>query len=325
MCGEHARHVHRLALRAVGDLVPAAGAVGDDDRVAARRAPPAAGSARPSASTPRSARPRSRSAGHAAARALDQLRLRAGNQAQHVEHGGHGAEGLLVAVAVQQQRLPWRACSGSAKRPAAASRATNSSNSSARAASRSRGGRPAPCTSGPRRAASAGTTARGRRSRTPASAQRRSASSSARRARLRLVDQPGGELGAAAAQRTAVAPRRARAPCSRRPAARAARRVAFSVSKWPLKVSTNSTAAAAVRARRAASSRDRQPDDGVGARQKVSLRQRGSAALRRQAEQPLAQRAQRRAAGRAGSAATAKRLASARVVGQPRRPAGRAA
>ena len=42
---------------------------------------------------------------HAAAGSLDQLRLRAGDEPQHIEDWLHRAKGLLMAVAVHQQRL----------------------------------------------------------------------------------------------------------------------------------------------------------------------------------------------------------------------------
>ena len=56
-----ARRMHRLPLRAVRDLVAAARAVGDDDRVGLRRAPPAAGSLGHLHRARRRASPRSRS------------------------------------------------------------------------------------------------------------------------------------------------------------------------------------------------------------------------------------------------------------------------
>jgi hypothetical protein len=42
--------------------------------------------------------------GHAAARALDQFRLGIRDEPQHIESSFHGAERLLVAMSVQQQR-----------------------------------------------------------------------------------------------------------------------------------------------------------------------------------------------------------------------------
>ena len=44
-------------------------------------------------------------AGHAAAGSFDQFRLRARNQPQHIQDRRDGAEGLLVAMAMQQDRF----------------------------------------------------------------------------------------------------------------------------------------------------------------------------------------------------------------------------
>ena len=44
-------------------------------------------------------------AGHAAAGGFDQFRLGARDQPQHIQDGGNGAKGLLVAMAVQQDGL----------------------------------------------------------------------------------------------------------------------------------------------------------------------------------------------------------------------------
>ena len=162
----------------------------------------------------------------------------------------------------------------------------------------------------PRRAASAGTTAPGRRRRCRACANGSSASISAPRLRLGLVDHAGGQVGAAAAQ-VAAALARPRAPRSRRPAARAPRRMAFSVSKVPLKVSTNSTdrlapaaAAALVAAWRAAATARRAPE-GVAAPAAAA-----SAAADRPSQRSLSAR-------RAGQLVA--------QVEQPRQPAGRRA
>ena len=219
---EHARDVQRLAAGAVGDLVAAAGAVGDDDRVGLLADRRQQAQLRPSASRPRGGSPRSRSCrpcrstrsrsarawrrGSAAAR-------RGSARPRRTPSGGSGrapgsaaprgvkvereAAGLGLAgeELLEQQRLaatPSRPCR--------------------------RGPAPAP-----RRAASAGTTAPGRRWRCRPAANGSSASSSAPPCALACVDHAAGEEGAAAAMVAAVLARPC-AACSRRPAARAPRR-----------------------------------------------------------------------------------------------------
>ena len=100
-------HVYRLSIAAVGDLVPAGGAVGHDQRVGDRPcAPPAAATVRPWPSTSRNARPRSRSCRPCRSSSTSiTLTARSGHQRQRLLHGAHRAERLLVAMAVQQRRL----------------------------------------------------------------------------------------------------------------------------------------------------------------------------------------------------------------------------
>ena len=128
---EQARDVDRLALRAVGDLVAAAGAVGDDDRVGLLAhgrqqarfghlhrdvvvARPRSRSCRPCRSTSSRSAPAWRRGSGAARRGSARPR--------RTPSGGSGR-------APGSARRP--ACRSSAKRPALASRAMNSSNSSA--------------------------------------------------------------------------------------------------------------------------------------------------------------------------------------------------
>ena len=131
---EHARDVQRLAPRAVGDLVAAARAVGDDDARRARCASPAAGSPRPSHRDRRSGSPRSRSC-----RPCRSTRSRS---ASGSAPGIRRSTSRIGATAPNAFWWQWpctrigasTGLKASAKRPAFASRAMNSSNSSACAA-----------------------------------------------------------------------------------------------------------------------------------------------------------------------------------------------
>ena len=98
---QHARDVKRFALGAVVDLMPAGGAVGDDQRILVGA--PHGGQQRQlghldrgtigvSAVTER--------AGHAAAARFDGLDLQVRNEAQHLLDRLEGAEGFLVTMAV---------------------------------------------------------------------------------------------------------------------------------------------------------------------------------------------------------------------------------
>ena len=125
-----ARDVQRLAAGAGFDLLPAAGAVGDDDR--RRRLPDRRQQAR-LGHLQRDvvvARLVAEAAGHAAARGLDQLRLAPGTRRSTSRIGATAANAFWW-------QWPWtRSCCASgaksiANRPALASRAMNSSNRSA--------------------------------------------------------------------------------------------------------------------------------------------------------------------------------------------------
>ena len=310
---EHARDVQRLAAGAVGDLVAAAGAVGDDDRVRRACASPAAGSARPSASRRRNARPRSRSCRPCRSSEVSiSCGCGAGNQAQHVQDrrsprrtpsGGNGraagsaaasglkrereAAGLRLAREefLEQQRLLARRSRALSPSPIASA--------SSRRVSRHDGSSPTIGDAAPRRTAAA----------------RRAARAASR---LRLVDHARwpGRCGRSNGGRRPCAT--SVHACSRPPSARAPRRCAFSLSKMPLKVSTNSTAALRRRAP-AIVARALANSAGSCARQNVSRAPRGKRAPRRKAEQLLAQPARSPARGRAGWPATATRLTRMRA------------
>ncbi len=105
MASQQLRRVQRAAAGAIGDLVAAARAVGDNDRIgrrAHRRQQARLGHLH------RDLVVRgfiAEAAGHAAARAFDQRRLRAGNQAQHLEDRLDRAECFLVAMRMHEQPL----------------------------------------------------------------------------------------------------------------------------------------------------------------------------------------------------------------------------
>ena len=184
-----------LAARAVGDLVPAARAVGDDQRVGVgRRAPPAAATAPPSHRHVVVRGLVAEAAGHAAAARLDDVDARApGTSRSTSTRRRHRVERLLMAMAVQQRaRLRQRReAAAAAGPPRARARGTPRSASRGRASSLRRVAEAhAP---GIRRAATAGTTARARRSARRARRAGASAAIRRRASRLRLVDEPRGE------------------------------------------------------------------------------------------------------------------------------------
>ena len=148
---EHAHDVDRLArppaTRQVGDLVPAARAVGDDQRVRRRRADGrhqrelghAHGDVVVCGIVPETSR-------HSATARLDEIHAELGDEAQHRLRRRYGIERFLVAVRVQErlllrQRRTRRGASFSARSP----RARNSSISSACCAKR-RASSPSPIT-----------------------------------------------------------------------------------------------------------------------------------------------------------------------------------
>ena len=98
--------MHRFAAASVRDLAPAAGAVCDQERVLARRAHRGE-----QIQLRHLHRQRvvlglvAEGAGHAAAAGLDDLRLKPGNPIQDSRRGIEDAEGLLVAVAVDESRV----------------------------------------------------------------------------------------------------------------------------------------------------------------------------------------------------------------------------
>ena len=97
--------MNRLPSGAVGDLVPAAGAVGHHDRArrgAHRRQQADLGHLHRDGVVARFV---AEAAGHAAARALDELGPGAGDEAQHIEDDVDRPERLLVAMAVDQNGL----------------------------------------------------------------------------------------------------------------------------------------------------------------------------------------------------------------------------
>ena len=97
--------MHRLALRAIPNLVAAAGAVGDDDGVwvgAHGRQQREFGHLHRHL---KMAGLVAKAAGHAATARLDQLRLGAGNQLEHLHQGRNRCKGFLMAMAVDQNRL----------------------------------------------------------------------------------------------------------------------------------------------------------------------------------------------------------------------------
>ena len=157
-------------------------------------------------------------------RALDQLGLGAGNQAQHLEDRRHGAERLLVAMAVHAGCGCVRpACSVEREAAGLAPRAPGTPRTAAPA--RRPPARPAPR---PIASISSRSVSRHDGSRPtmamPASANGSSASISARGLRLGLVDHAGWRGRCGRSTGAAVAALRGRMhACSRRPAARAPR------------------------------------------------------------------------------------------------------
>jgi len=102
---QHLRDVNGLARRSVGDLMAAAGTVGDEQRILGRERTLEGARARPSSSrrvVPGLVAEISR---HSAARRFDRLDFQLRNERQRPLDRGHGAEGLLVAMAVQERAL----------------------------------------------------------------------------------------------------------------------------------------------------------------------------------------------------------------------------